>query len=133
MPKLKSGKSVTYAAYRWACKNLQDVLDSKAQAESRQQRTRTGNLPVEKAQKEVRADLNTRTQIHRERDKALKLERRLAEIRKYVDDTKLEIAIGNSKDLLALMEFSKRDLYGALLLAIAYGQAVGYRAAKAEV
>ena len=133
LPKLESGKSVTYAAYRWACKNLQDVLDSNAHEELRRQRTRTGDLPVAKARKEVWTDLSTRIQMHRKRDKALKLERRLVEIRKYVDDTRLESASGRSEDLAALAEYSKRDLYGALLLAIVYGQALGYRATKAEV
>lgn len=134
LPKLEGGKSVTYAAYRWACKNLQDVLDSNAQREARQQRTRTGDLPaVAKAQKEVGADLKTRLQIYRERDKARELERRLSEIRKFVDDTKMEISSGSSKDLLTLATFSRRDLYGALLLAIVYGQAQGYRAAKVRV
>lgn len=90
LPKLESGKSVTYAAYCWACKNLRDVLDGNAHEELKRQRTRTGDLPVAKARKEVWTDLSTRIQMHRKRDKALKLERRLVEIRKYVDDTKLE-------------------------------------------
>lgn len=133
LPKLESGKSVTYAAYRWACKNLRDVLDSNAHEELRRQRTRTGDLPIAKARKEVCTDLSTRIQMHRKRDNALKLERRLVEIRKYVDDTKLESTSGGSKDLAALAEYSKRDLYGALLLAIVYGQALGLRAAAREV
>lgn len=133
LSKLESGKSVTYAAYRWACKNLQDVLDDKAQEEARQQRTRTGNLPVAEAQKEVRADLSTRLQMHQKQAEARELESRLAEIRKYVDDTKPKISGGNSKDLLALVEFSRQDLCGALLLAIVYGQARGYRSAAGEV
>lgn len=90
-----------------------------------------------KARKEVRADLSTRLNIHRERDKARELERRLAEIRKYVDGTVSEISRkipgGNSKDLLALVEFSWQDLCGTLLLAIVYGQARGFRAAAGEV
>lgn len=133
LPTLESGKSVTYAAYRWACKNLQDVLDDKAQKEAGQQRTRTGNLPVAEARKEVRADLSTRLQMHQKQAEARELESRLAEIRKYVDDTKPKISGGNSKDLLTLVEFSRQDLCGALLLAIVYGQARGYRSAAGEV
>lgn len=133
LPTLESGKSVTYAAYRWACKNLQDVLDDKAQEEAMQQRIRTGDLPVAEAQKEVRADLSTRLQMHQKQAEARELESRLAEIRKYVDDTKPKITGGNSKDLLALVEFSRQDLCGALLLAIVYGQARGYRSAAGEV
>lgn len=132
LPKLDSGKSVTYAAYRWACKNLQDVLDSNTHEESRRQRTRTSDLPVAKARKEVRTDLSARIQMHRKQDKTRKLESRLSEIRTFVHDTKLEISSGSSKDLLALATFSRRDLYGALMLAIVYGQAQGYRAAKAR-
>lgn len=132
LPKLESGKSVTYAAYRWACNNLQDVLDRKAREESRQQRTRTGDLPVAEPRKEVQADLNTRLRMHCKQAETRELERRLVEIRKYADDTKQE-STGSSKDLVALAEYSKRDLYGALLLAIAYGQALGSCVAKAEV
>ena len=59
LPKLESGKAVTYAAYRWACNNLQDALDSNAHEESGRQRTRTGDLPVAQARKDVRAGLST--------------------------------------------------------------------------
>ena len=115
LPALESGKPVTYAAYRWACKHLQDPLDWQEQA----RRVRTWEAlpgPV------------SRIQQARERDKSRKLEKRLAEINQYVDDVSPKIDCECPNDLLALAEFSKRDLCGALLLAIMYGQAQGLRA-----
>lgn len=54
LPALESGRSVTYAAYRWACINLQNVLDRKEREAARQQQTRTEELPTVEAQKDVR-------------------------------------------------------------------------------
>lgn len=129
LPQLENGKSVTYAAYRWACRNLQEVLDRKAWDEAQQRRTRTEAQPAAKRFPARKADLATRLRQARERDKAREMESRLAEIRKYVDDAKPEIGCGSSKDLLALAEFAKRDMFGALLLAIVYGQAQGCQVA----
>ena len=133
LPKLESGKPVTYAAYRWACRNLQEVLDRKARDEAQQRRTRTEAQPAAKGLSAHKADLATRLRQARERDKARETESRLAEIRKYVDDAKPTFGHGSSKDLLALSEFAKRDMCGALLLAVLYGRAQGNRAARGEV
>lgn len=133
LPQLESGKPVTYAAYRWACRNLQEVLNYKARDEAQQRRTRTKAQPEAKGLPAHKADLATRLRQARERDKTRETESRLAEIRKYVDDTKPTIGHSSSKDLLALAEFAKRDMCGALLLAILYGRAQGNRAARGEV
>lgn len=121
LPTLESGKPVTYAAYRWACKHLQDPLDRQARYEAWHQRIRTEEAPPK------RADLKSKIQQARERDKSRKLEKRLAEINKYVDDVSPKIDCECPLDLLALAEFSKRDLCGALLLAVMYGQAQATR------
>ena len=59
---------------------------------------------------------------------------RLCEIRSYVDGTRIrskdQSSLLTSKDLLALGEFTRQDLYGAILLAFFYGRAKGYRVAK---
>lgn len=59
---------------------------------------------------------------------------RLCEIRSYVDGTRIrskdQSSLLTSKDLLALGEFTRQDLYGAILLAFSYGRAKGYRVAK---
>lgn len=123
LPALESGKPVTYAAYRWACKNLQAPLDWKANAEAWQQSIRTEETYPEQA------DMRSRIQQARERNNARKLAKRLAEINRYVDAVSPKIDCESSDDLLALAEFSKRDLCGALLLAIMYGQAQGLQAA----
>lgn len=127
LPKLENGKSVTYAAYRWARNNLQDVLDGIAREESRQRHVRTVDILPAQAPDEIQVDLSTRLQQARKRDNARKLENRLAEIRKCVDDTRLDTFSG--EDLFALADFSQRDLYGALILAFRYGCAVGCQTA----
>lgn len=135
LPKMEAGKPVTYAAYRWACNRLQDLLDSRAREAVRQQRIRTGALSEEKESAADNATLHDRVQRIRLRNSMQATQRRLWEIRAYVDSTKPVNSTGFStttKDLLALEEFSKRDLYGAFLLAVAYGQAMGYRAATME-
>lgn len=121
---LESGKPVTYATYRWACKHLQDPLDWQAQYEAWQQQVRTGEAPPKQT------DLRIKIQQARERDKSRKLEKRLAEINKYVDDVSPKIDCECPMDLLVLAEFSKRDLCGALLLAVMYGQAQGLQASR---
>lgn len=134
LPKLESGRPVTYAAYRWACYNLQEVLDVKAQKEARQRNTRMGEIPAAQSQGKAQMNLRTRLRQARERCKAREIEERLARIRKYVDDTKAEIDGGSTiKDLNALADFSRRDFFSALLLAIMYGQAQGYRAVQEAV
>ena len=131
LPKLENGKSVTYAAYRWACKNLQDVLDSKAREEARQRSIRTGKISPQQPREATLVDLRTRLQQTRERAYARKLENRLAEIRQCVDDTRLDAF--SSEDLFALANFSQVNLYGSLILAFRYGCAVGCRDAAGEV
>lgn len=61
------------------------------------------------------------------------LENRLSKIHRSVRVAAPKIGHVSSKDLLALAEYSKRDLYSAFALAIVYGQAQGLRAAKGEV
>lgn len=131
LPKLESGKPVTYAAYRWACKNLQNVLDARAEKEMRQRNVRTGKLSPAQPRGQAQIDLRTRIQQVRERDNARKLKNRLSEIRKYVNDTNVNIDDDSYlKDLYALADFSDRDLFGAFSLAIMYGQAQGYQLAR---
>lgn len=132
---MEAGKPVTYAAYRWTCNRLQDLLDSRAREAVRQQRIRMGALPEEKESAADNATLHDRVQRIRLRNSMRATQLRLWEIRTYVDSTKPVNSTGFStttKDLLALEEFSKCDLYGAFLLAVAYGQAMGYRAATME-
>ena len=129
LPNLESGKPVTYAAYRWACLNLQDVLDRQARQEAQQRRTRTGALP-KRMESADEISLRSRIQQVRERDNARKLEIRLSEIQKLVASTMVQVPDGfsaSTKDLLTLADFSKRDLFGSLLLAFSYGQVMGFR------
>lgn len=133
LPKLESGKSVTYAAYRWACRNLQDVLDSKEQERISQQRTRASALAPTGAPKGGQADLHTRLQQARKRTEFQKLDRRLSEIRKCVDDVNPGSPDTLMDDLYALAHLSRLDLHGSLMLAMAYGQVLGCRAATGEV
>lgn len=127
LPKLEGGKPVTFAAYRWACKNLQDVLDSKAREAARQRRIRTGDLSPTQTREEAHTELRTRIQQARERDRVRKLKKRLAEIHEYVESTKMKECYGCSEDLVALADLSRRDLYGSLILAFLYGRAMGYQ------
>lgn len=122
LPKLERGKPVTYAAYRWACWNLQDVLDSKAREEARQRSIRTGNISPQQPQEGARIDLRTQLWLARKRARDRELENRLGKIRQCVDDTRLDTF--SSEDLSALAKFSRQDLYGALILAFQYGCAV---------
>ena len=126
LPTMESGKPVTYAVYRWTCKRLQDLLDWQAQAKTWKRHVRTGGAPP----KPKRADLRSKIQQARELDKSRKLEKRLAEINQYVDDVNPKIYCDCTNDLLALIELSKRDLSGALLLAIMDGQAQGCQVAR---
>lgn len=136
LPTLESGRSVTYAAYRWACKNLQDVLDRKKRETARQRQTRTEELPSTEPQKDVQASLGARLWLARKRARVRALEARLDTMRKYADSVEGE---GSVCDLMAaqnlrdLMEFSRCDLTGALILAARYGYAIGYRTATGEV
>ncbi len=57
---------------------------------------------------------------------------RILTMKQYVDHARVKGGEGfqvTTKELLALAEFSRQDLFGAFLLAFAYGQAKGYRAA----
>lgn len=61
-------------------------------------------------------------------------DKKIMDIKQFIDCSDaliIEQLIASSKDVLALGEFAKRDLYGAIFLAIAYGMACGYQ--KAEV
>lgn len=126
LPALERGNAVTYAAYRCACKRLQDVLDGKEREAMRQQQTRTGELLPVQIPKEVRADLSTRHRLSRERARISAFKSRLSAMKKYADSAEHNmgdfITIQNLHDLL---EFSKRDLAGAIILAARYGSAIG--------
>lgn len=132
LPDLESGRSVTYAAYRWACLNLQQELDREVRSETKQRRTRAEELAQAQIPMDNQAALSARIQLARERDRAKKVTSRLSEIREYTAGVKISVG-ATTQDLLSLMEFSKADLAGSLVLAILYGQTIGYRAAKAEV
>lgn len=130
LSKMESGKPVTYAAYRWACSRLQDVLDIEVQEAARKQRVRTDTLSPTKVPANTSVNLSARLQQARKREMTRKLRRQLSEIRKYADTAKLDVPI-KQDDLLALTEFSALDLCGALLLAITYGYAHGCKERKA--
>jgi len=127
LPALESGKPVTYAAYRWACNHLQDVLDGREREEARQQRTRTVELTQVQAQKDAGADLRTRLWQARERVRVRAMEARLDMMTKYAENC--ESSHITAQNLYDLIEFSKRDQAGALILAARYGYAAGYRTA----
>ncbi len=128
LPALESGQPVTYAAYRWACRNLQDVLEQRARDAARQQRTRTTELPEAKA-----ASQGIQVQLARANAELRKRTTRLAEIRKFAAGVKAGEEYAKPIDLLALGTLSVRDLFSAFVLAIDYGRAIGYKAAKGEI
>lgn len=128
LPALESGQPVTYAAYRWACRNLQDVLEQRARDVARQQRTRTTELPEAKT-----AGLDVRVQLARAKAELRKRTTRLAEIRKFAASVKVGEEYAKPIDLLALETLSARDLFSAFILAIDYGRAIGYKAAMGEL
>lgn len=128
LPALESGKVVTYAAYRWACKNLQDVLDSEERKAARQRQIRTGELPTTSPQTEPRPNLEVQLRQVRERARIRAVKARLDAMRKYADSAEHKGSMCDSmtaQNLCDLLEFSKRDLAGALILAARYGRAVG--------
>ena len=128
LPALESGQPVTYAAYRWACRNLQDVLERKARDAARQRCTRTAELPEAKA-----ADPGIQVQLTRANVELRKRTTRLAEIRKFAAGVKAGEEYAKPIDLLALETLSARDLFSAFILAIDYGRAIGYKAAMGEL
>lgn len=128
LPVLESGQPVTYAAYRWACRNLQDVLEQRARDSARQQRIRTAELPEVKA-----AGPGIQVQIARAKEEHRKRTARLAEIRKFAAGVEAGEEYAKPVDLLALETLSARDLFSAFVLAIDYGRAIGYKAAKGEI
>ena len=128
LPALESGQPVTYAAYRWACRSLQDVLDRKAREAARHRRTRTAERPEAKA-----AGPGIQVQLTRANVELRKRATRLAEIRKFAAGVKAGEEYAKPIDLLALETLSARNLFSALILAIDYGRAIGYMAARGEV
>lgn len=128
LPALENGQPVTYAAYRWACRNLQDVLEQRARDAARQQLTRTTELPEAKA-----ASQGIQVQLARANAELRKRTTRLAEIRKFAAEVKAGEEYANPIDLLALETLSARDLFSAFVLAIDYGRAIGYKTAKGEI
>lgn len=131
LPALESGQPVTYAAYRWACRNLQDVLRRQAWDTARQQRTRTAELPTRPEAKTVGRGLQV--QLIRAREELRKRSARLTGMRKFAADVKAGEEYATPADLYALEALSKRDLFEAFILAINYGRAIGYKAAKGEI
>lgn len=125
LPALESGKPVTYAAYRWACRNLQSTLDRKAREEERQRRTRTETTIQGPGIQQV---------LEHERDVDQESEACLSSMRKYVDGTKIKnvkrIKQMTCAEIFSLLNLSKQDLCGALVLSFTYGRASGYRAGK---
>lgn len=135
LPVLEQGKPVTYASYRWACKNLQDALDWQAERETRQRRTRTGNIEQAQAKEDPQADLGTRLQQARESARVRDLKAKLNAMQEYANSLVAEDSENDGlkmRDLYALLDFSKRDMAGSLCLAFGYGRAVGYRWATRE-
>lgn len=128
LPALERGQPVTYAAYRWACRNLQDVLEQRARDVARQQLTRTTELPEAKT-----AGLDVQVQLARAKAELRKRTTRLAEIRKFAASVKVGEEYAKAVDLFALETLSAQDLFSAFILAINYGRAIGYKAAKGEL
>lgn len=61
---------------------------------------------------------------------------RILTMKQYVDHAKIREAEGfqmTTKELLALAQFTKEDLFGAVALAFTYGRAKGYQMAKGGV
>jgi len=58
---------------------------------------------------------------------------RILAMKQYIDHTRVKESEGylaTTKELLALAEYSRQDLFGALLLAFTYGRAKGYQMAR---
>lgn len=128
LPALERGQPVTYAAYRWACRSLQDVLDRRTRDVTKQQRTRTAELPEAKA-----ASPGIQAQLARANVELRKRTTRLTEMRKFAAGVKAGETYAKTADLFALETLSARDLFSAFVLAIDYGRAIGYKAAKGEI
>lgn len=63
-------------------------------------------------------------------------DKRIMEMKRFIDRSGALIIkrpTVSSKDLLAVGEFAKQDLYGAIFLAIAYGMACGYQATEVSI
>lgn len=135
LPALESGRPVTYAAYRWACINLQDVLDREEREAARKRRTRTGEISATENQMNIEADLSTRLRQARERAKVRAMMERMNAMVEYVDcaaDEGIACDFLTAKYMHDLLEYSKSYLAWALILTTSYGYVRGYRAAKAE-
>ena len=134
LPTLKSGHPVTYAAYRWACNSLQDVLNQNALNEAKQQRIRSSALAEEpKSKPAPQGDSVVRIQLARAHAELRKRTARLDEMRRFAASINAGEDFITSVDLNALQYLSGRDLFGAFVLAIDYGRAIGYRAAIGEL
>lgn len=124
LPTLESGKPVTYAAYRWACKNLQDVLDWNKQGEAMQRQTRTGKLPLVQNHQE---SLKNQLAAARERARVRAWKTRIDAMMEYAEGEHGFMSIQN---MLDLAEFAGQDVAGAILLAAHYGYAAGREAVQ---
>lgn len=131
LPALERSHPVTYAAYRWACQNLQDVLAWRTRDTVRQQRTRSAELPMKNETKTTA--LGVQVQFARADAEFQKRNARLSEMRKFAAGVKAGVAYAKTVDLYALETLSVRDLFGAFILAIDYGRAIGYKAAMGEI
>ena len=134
LPALERGQPVTYAAYRWACQKLQDVLDQQARDTARQQRIRTCGLSADwDAKEDTPATLGVKIQLARTQAEIRKRAARLVEMRKFSADVNAGEEFATHIDLFALETLSERDLFEAFILAINYGRAIGYKAAMGEL
>lgn len=134
LPALERGQPVTYAAYRWACQKLQDVLDQQARDTARRQRIRTCGLSADwDAKDDTPATLGVKIQLTRTQAEIRKRTARLVEMRKFAADVNAGEEFATHIDLFALETLSARDLFEAFILAIDYGRAIGYKAAMVEL
>ena len=134
LPALERGQPVTYAAYRWACQRLQDVLEQQARDTARRQRIRTSGLSTElEAKAGTPVNLGVKIQLARAQAEIRRRTTRLAEMRKFAADVKAGEEFATHIDLFALETLSTRDLFEAFILAIDYGRAIGYKAAMVEL
>lgn len=133
LPMLESGKPVTYATYRWACKRLQDVLDTQERKKALQRQIRTAEHPAMEDSNDIRAKRVARLQEVREQAQVRAVRARLDAMRQYASNPESGDRVAGfltGQALFDLLEYAERDMAGALILAARYGCAAGYQAAQ---
>ena len=134
LPTLESGQPVTYATYRWACNSLQSVLDRQEMDEATKQRIRTSGLPARPEKKpDASVPLASKLKEAREKAQNRKLAARLIEITMFAADVTDGKKVYTTEDLSALKSMARLNLFDALVLAIDYGCAIGYKTAKGNI